>query len=81
MDSNIDSTITKIYENQQTMNGTEEEAEQYLQVLEQHPELSVTFEDPDFPTKFSSKSWDRIIQLMDEEKKIFPSFYSFFDDK
>jgi len=77
MDSNIDSTITKIYENQQTMNGTEEEAEQYLQVLEQHPELSVSFEDPDFPTKFSSKSWERIIQLMDEEKKYSLAFIVF----
>ena len=67
---NIDSSITKIYEKQQTMSGTEEEALEYLQVLEQHNELNVIIEEQtDTPIKISSKSWDNIIKLMPEEKK------------
>ena len=54
---NIDSSITKIYEKQQTASGTEEEALEYLQVLEQHNELNVIIEEQtDTPIKISSKS-------------------------
>ena len=67
---NIDSSITKIYEKQQTSSGTEEEALEYLQVLEQHNELNVIIEEQtDTPIKISRKSWDNIIKLMPEEKK------------
>ena len=64
----IDSTTIKLEENIITSNSTEEEAEEYFKVLYQHPDLNISFEDPDFPLKFSTKSWERIIQLMDEEK-------------
>jgi len=73
----IDSTLTKISENQHTFCSTEEEAKEYLQVLEQHPKLNISFENPDFPLKFSIKSWERIIQLMDEEKKYSLAFIIF----
>ena len=73
----IDSTLTKISENHHICSGIEEEAEEYLQVLEKHPELNISFEDPDFPLKFSIKSWKRIIQLMDEEKKYSLAFIVF----
>ena len=67
MDTNIDSSITKIYEKQQTMNGTEEEALEYLQVLDKHNELNVIIEEQtDNPIKISSKSWDNIIKMMPE---------------
>ena len=67
---NIDSSITKIYEKQQTTSGTEEEALEYLQVLEQHNDLSVAFgETADNPIKISIKSWDTITRLIPEEKK------------
>ena len=69
MDTNIDSSITKIYEKQQTMSGTEEEALEYLQVLDKHNELNVIIEEQtDNPIKISSKSWDNIIKLM--KKKV-----------
>ena len=75
---NIDSSITKIYEKQQTMSGTEEEALEYLQVLEQHNELNVIIEEnTDTPIKMSSKSWDKIIRLMPEEKKYSLAFICF----
>ena len=75
---NIDSSITKIYEKQQTMSGTEEDALEYLQVLERHKVLNVIIEeDTDNPIKISSKSWDRIIQLVPEEKKYSLAFMCF----
>ena len=75
---NIDSSITKIYEKQQTTSGTEEEALEYLQVLEQHNELNVIIEEQtDTPIKISSKSWDTIIKLMPEEKKYSLAFICF----
>ena len=78
MSENIDSSITKIYEQQQTMNGTEEEALEYLQVLEQHSDLNVVIEEKtDTPIKISSKSWDKIIRLMPEEKKYSLAFICF----
>ena len=36
MDSNVDESITKIYEKQQTMSGSEEEAMEFIQVLQNH---------------------------------------------
>ena len=75
---NIDSSITKIYEKQQTMSGTEEEALEYLQVLERHKDLNVIIEEEtDTPIKISSKSWDKIIQLVPEEKKYSLAFMCF----
>ena len=78
MTENIDSSITKIYEKQQTMTGTEEEALEYLQVLEQHNNLNVIIEEKvDTPIKISSKSWDNIIRLIPEEKKYSLAFICF----
>jgi hypothetical protein len=77
MDTNIDSSITKIYEREQTMNGTEEEAVLYLKALARHSELNVTFEDQDNPIKMASKSWDKIIDMMPEEKKYSLAFIVF----
>ena len=78
MTENIESSITKIYEKQQTMDGTEEEALEYLQVLEQHNVLNVIIEEQtDTPIKISRKSWDNIIRLMPEEKKYSLAFICF----
>ena len=69
MDDNVDTAITKIYEQQQTTSGTEEDAIEYLKILEKHHVLNAIIEDSDIPIKFSNKSWDKIVELMDEEKK------------
>ena len=77
MDDNVDTAITKIYEQQQTTSGTEEDAIEYLKVLEKHHVLNAIFEDSDIPIKFSNKSWDKIVELMDEEKKYSLAFIVF----
>ena len=75
---NIDSSITKIYEKQQTMSGTEEDALEYLQVLERHKDLNVVIEEQiETPIKLSTKSWDKIVSLMPEEKKYSLAFLCF----
>ena len=75
---NIDSSITKIYEKQQTTSGTEEEALEYLQVLERHSDLNAIIgENTDTPIKISSKSWDTIVRLIPEEKKYSLAFICF----
>ena len=67
MDSNIEGSITKIYEKQQTMSGSEDEAMQFLQVLENHPEVNVNIENNDTPIKLKQKSWNKIIKMITEE--------------
>ena len=75
---NIDSSITKIYEKQQTTSGTEEEALEYLQVLERHNDINAYIgENTDTPIKISRKSWDTIIRLIPEEKKYSLAFICF----
>ena len=61
MDSNIDESITKIYEKQQTMNGSEEEALQFLNVLDNHEDLNVNIEGKENPIKIPLKSWEYIL--------------------
>ena len=68
MDSNIDESITKIYEKQQTVSGSEEEAMQYLTILKRHPELNVTFEENESNIKLPLKSWNKIIKKIPEEE-------------
>ena len=68
MDSNIDESITKIYEKQQTMSGSEEQATQFLKVLENHSDLNVNIEENDTPIKISKKSWNKIIKMIPEEE-------------
>ena len=67
-DDSNDLTIREIYE---TFNSTitVKDAEEYLKILEQHSMLSVSFKDQGFLIIFSSESWRKIIQMMDEEKK------------
>ena len=67
MDSNIDESITKIYEKQQTMSGSEEEAMQFLNVLESHEDLNVNIEGNDTPIKIPLQSWNKIIKKIPEE--------------
>jgi hypothetical protein len=77
MDSNIEGSITKIYEKQQTMSGSEEEAMQFIQVLENHPEISVNIEDNDTPIKIKLNSWNKIIKMIPEEKSYSLSYICF----
>ena len=67
MDSNVDESITKIYEKQQTMSGSEEEAMQFLNVLENHEDLNVNIEGKESPIKIPLKSWNKIIKKIPEE--------------
>ena len=68
MDSNVDESITKIYEKQQTMSGSEEEAMQFIQVLQNHQELNINLENNDTPIKLPKKSWNKIIKMIPEEE-------------
>ena len=77
MDTNINESITKIYEKEQTMNGTEEEAEEYLKILETHENLYVTNETIDNPIPLPQTSWNRILQLIQEDKKYSISYICF----
>ena len=77
MDSNIEGSITKIYEKQQTMSGSEDEAMQFLQVLENHPEVNVNIENNDIPIKLKQKSWNKIIKMIPEEDSYSLSYICF----
>ena len=77
MDSNIEGSITKIYEKQQTMSGSEEEATQFMQILENHPDLSVNIENNETPIKFKLKSWNKIIKMIPEEDSYSLSYICF----
>ena len=68
MDSNVDESITKIYEKQQTMSGSEEEAMEFIQVLQNHQELNINLENNDTPIKLPKKSWNKIIKMIPEEE-------------
>ena len=68
MDSNVDESITKIYEKQQTMSGSEEEAMEFIQVLQKHQELNINLENNDTPIKLPKKSWNKIIKMIPEEE-------------
>ena len=68
MDSNIDESITKIYEQEQTMSGSEEEAMQFLKVLDNHKDVNVNIEGNEIPIKIPLKSWKTIIEKIPEEQ-------------
>ena len=69
MDSNIDESITQIYEKQQTMSGSEEEAMQFLNILDNHEDLNIKIKDKEEePVKISLKSWNQIIKKIPEEE-------------
>jgi hypothetical protein len=59
------------------MNGTEEEAEEYLKILETHENLYVTNETIDNPIPLPQTSWNRILQLIQEDKKYSISYICF----
>ena len=77
MDSNIDESITKIYEKQQTMNGSEEEALQFLNVLDNHEDLNVSIEGQENPIKIPLKSWKQIIKKIPEEESFSLAYICF----
>ena len=77
MDSNIDESITKIYEKQQTMNGSEEEAIQFLNILEKHEGLNVNIESNEIPIKLPLKSWNKIIKMTSEEESFSLAYICF----
>ena len=77
MDSNIDESITKIYEKQQTMNGSEEEAMQFLNVLDNHQDLNVSIEGQENPIKIPLKSWKQIIKKIPEEESFSLAYICF----
>ena len=77
MDSNIDESITKIYEKQQTMNGSEEEAKQFLNILEKHEDLNVNIESNEIPIKLPLKSWNKIVKKMSEEESFSLAYICF----
>ena len=77
MDSNIDESITKIYEKQQTMNGSEEEAMQFLNVLDNHEDLNVNIEGQENPIKIPLKSWKQIIKKIPEEESFSLAYICF----
>ena len=77
MDSNIDESITKIYEKQQTMNDSEEEYIHFLKTLEKHEDLNVIIEGNEIPIKLPLKSWNKIVKKMSEEESFSLAYICF----
>ena len=68
MNSEYDTSITKIYEQKKTTDGTEEEALEYIKVLDKHDSLQVIFPESEDQIKLSNNSWEVILKKIPEEK-------------
>ena len=69
MSNQIIPTSKRIYETKRTFIGTEEEANEYINILERHLILDIFFEDYNKTYPIPTQSWEKIVKLMSEPMK------------